>query len=203
MFVWLVLFGVYFGAGQGISHFLKNSSGLFLIYYRLWFLCLLGAFCVCNFVSLCLYVFLGLFLWFFFLLICFLFFSIVFICSINSCFLIREEESNKKVWIWVSGKVRRIWEELGEGNYNYNILYEKNYFDEKVSNPIQWYFTWDINFIQCIWQNGHVRAMSSFLALELPFYDGIYWLTPSTSDECIFAHIKSWGSWHSKLRVAA
>lgn len=38
------------------------------------------------------------------------------------------------MWIWISEEVGRIREEMGRGNYNWNILYEKNVFNEKETD---------------------------------------------------------------------
>lgn len=84
---------------------------------------------MCKCVQLCLYVFL---LALFVLFVCFVPFR-CFVCSFCFCILIFYfvclflfSYFLKRVWIWVAGEVWRIWKNLGEGNRDQIVWYEKN-----------------------------------------------------------------------------
>lgn len=64
------------------------------------------------------------------------FFSFLFVCLLCpildflfDCFLFSNK--TKKVWILVGGEVGMTWKELGKGNHDLNVLYEKKYFQLK------------------------------------------------------------------------
>lgn len=84
---------------------------------------------MCKHMYLSVYMFLVLFLWLFFIFlllffICFALLEFGFILFLFfRCLLSNEKE---RAWIWVGGEADKIWQELGRGSHNQNILHEKN-----------------------------------------------------------------------------
>jgi hypothetical protein len=116
-----------------LSSFLSFFFSFLLLprsYYGFWF----GfyGFSMCEYMHVSASVFLVLFLWLFCFLFVYLYclfvsvlFLLFWVCLYSNW---REKE---RVWIWVGGEVKRIWEESREGNHNQNILYKKFQFYKK------------------------------------------------------------------------
>lgn len=87
--------------------------------------------CICISCALSLALFLFLSVCLFCLILvcccCILFCSFVYLFDLICLFSNEKEKERKGVWIRVPGEVGRVWEKVGKGNYDQNILEEKNY----------------------------------------------------------------------------
>lgn len=90
-------------------------------------------FCTYKCVCFCIYILLLLILWL--CLSCFFvcLFCLILICF--SCLLVFYREKKESVWIWMGGRLGKIWEELREGKpwSEYNV-WNKNLFSTKFKN---------------------------------------------------------------------